>query len=46
MIVALSMRLVLQYLGDLPALAKIAGMKRTHSHVPRASSSKKACQGI
>lgn len=46
MIVALSIRMVLQYLGDLPALAKIAGMKRTHSHVPRASSSKKACQGI
>lgn len=32
--------------GDLPALAKLANMKRTHSHVPRAGSSKKACLGI
>ena len=32
--------------GDLPALVKIGGLKRTFSHVPRAPSSKKACLGI
>ena len=32
--------------GDLPALSKLGGFKRTHSHVPRAGSSKKACGGI
>ncbi len=32
--------------GDLPALAKLGGFKRTHSHVPRGPSSKKACNGI
>ena len=46
MIVALSMCMASQYLGDLPALAKLAGMKRSHAHVPRAASSKKACHGI
>eukprot|EP00435_Cladocopium_sp_Y103_P060123 s185_g21.t2 len=32
--------------GDLPALSKLGGFKRNHSHVPKAGSSKKACQGI
>lgn len=32
--------------GDLPALAKIAGLCRTFSHVPRAASSKTASDGI
>ena len=32
--------------GDLPALCKVGGFKRTHSHVPRQPSSKRACLGI
>ena len=32
--------------GDLPALAKLASLKRTFSHVPKAASSKKPCTGI
>eukprot|EP00438_Fugacium_kawagutii_P033632 Skav229855 [mRNA] locus=scaffold148:52700:57870:+ [translate_table: standard] len=32
--------------GDLPALSKVAGLKRNHAHVPRAAASKKFCQGI
>ena len=32
--------------GDLPALAKIGGLLRSFSHVPRASSSKKPSDGI
>lgn len=34
------------HLGDLPALSKAAGMKRSHANVPRAEKSKKACRGI
>ena len=32
--------------GDLPALGKLGGFKRTFSHCPRAPRSKKACVGI
>ena len=32
--------------GDLPALTKLGGFLRTHSHVPRGPSSRKACGGI
>ena len=32
--------------GDLPALVKMGGMKRSYSNVPRGPASKKACQGI
>ena len=32
--------------GDIPALAKLGSLKRSHSNVPRAASSKKACTGI
>lgn len=32
--------------GDLPALVKIGGLKRSFSHVPRAPQSKKACLGV
>lgn len=32
--------------GDLPALVKLGGMKRSYSNVPRGPTSKKACQGI
>ena len=32
--------------GDLPALVKLGGMKRSYSNVPRGPSTKKPCQGI
>ncbi|CAK9012662.1 Uncharacterized protein SCF082_LOCUS11735 [Durusdinium trenchii] len=32
--------------GDLPALVKLGGMKRSFSNVPRGPSSKRACRGI
>lgn len=32
--------------GDLPALAKVGGLVRTFSHVPRAGSSRTAANGI
>ena len=32
--------------GDLPALVKLGGLKRSYSNVPRGPASKKACQGI
>lgn len=32
--------------GDLPALVKLGGLKRSFSNVPRGPSSKKSCQGI
>ena len=32
--------------GDLPALQKLAGFKRSFNNVPKAASSKKACKGV
>lgn len=32
--------------GDLPALQKLAGFKRSFAHVPRGPSSRKACKGV
>lgn len=32
--------------GDLPALSKLGGFKRHHSHCPRGASSKRACVGV